>query len=178
VIQLTISEISLGFLKLHSQRDRFGTQFAFELSCSSRTRAVTDAQCRRPVTAFEREYLTIPANSRNKHMLVLTRKPNQSVRIGESITVNIVRIRGNTVQLGIQAPKDVGILRTEIIDRQSAEPGAAAEPKTEESAASDDENELHYLECEIVLDSMLGPDIRPENATKPRNTTLQLLIAP
>ena len=53
-------------------------------------------------------------------MLVLTRKPNQSIRIGNGITINVVRVRGNTVQLGIQAPKEVQILRSELVDKQQS----------------------------------------------------------
>ncbi|MEZ6137329.1 MAG: carbon storage regulator [Pirellulaceae bacterium] len=54
-------------------------------------------------------------------MLVLTRKPQQSVRIGEHITLSIVRVRGNTVQLGIEAPKDVNILRSELVEKPKKE---------------------------------------------------------
>jgi carbon storage regulator len=47
-------------------------------------------------------------------MLVLSRKANQSVRIGDNITINVVRIKGNTIQLGIEAPKDIPVVRAEL----------------------------------------------------------------
>jgi carbon storage regulator len=48
-------------------------------------------------------------------MLVLTRKENQSVVIdGGQITLTILRIRGNQISLGIQAPKEVSVLRAEL----------------------------------------------------------------
>ncbi len=49
-------------------------------------------------------------------MLVLTRKQGQSVVIGGSIEVFVVEIRGEQVRLGIQAPRDVPVVRREVID--------------------------------------------------------------
>lgn len=48
-------------------------------------------------------------------MLVLTRKAKQSIRIADGITIRVVRIKGSTVQLGIEAPKDVQIVRSELL---------------------------------------------------------------
>lgn len=47
-------------------------------------------------------------------MLVLTRKTDQSIEIDGRITVHIVRLKGNSVRLGIQAPDDVRIVRSEL----------------------------------------------------------------
>jgi len=47
-------------------------------------------------------------------MLVLTRKPSQRILIGPDIKVTVVRIDGNTVRLGIEAPQGIEILREEI----------------------------------------------------------------
>ncbi len=44
-------------------------------------------------------------------MLVLNRKQNQQIFIGDNIVITIVEIKGITVRVGIQAPKDVVILR-------------------------------------------------------------------
>ena len=57
-------------------------------------------------------------------MLVLSRKKNESIRIGEDITIVVVEIRGDKVRLGIDAPKDVPVHRREVYDaikRQEAE---------------------------------------------------------
>ncbi|WP_067843219.1 carbon storage regulator CsrA [Amphibacillus sediminis] len=47
-------------------------------------------------------------------MLVLTRKLNQSIQIGEEIEVKVVSIDGDQIKLGISAPKEVDIYRKEI----------------------------------------------------------------
>jgi len=47
-------------------------------------------------------------------MLVLSRKVGESIKIGEGITVVINRIAGNRVTLGLQAPRDMRIIRGEL----------------------------------------------------------------
>ncbi len=47
-------------------------------------------------------------------MLVLSRKESQRVRLGESIVLTIVRVSGDRVRLGIEAPNDIVILREEL----------------------------------------------------------------
>lgn len=49
-------------------------------------------------------------------MLLLTRKIGDSILIGDSIQIQVVKIKGNQVRLGIEAPKDVKIFREEILD--------------------------------------------------------------
>ena len=61
-------------------------------------------------------------------MLVLTRKTDQRICIGEDITVTVVRIKGGSVQLGIEAPDGVQILRGELVaGSQDARKLASAE---------------------------------------------------
>lgn len=47
-------------------------------------------------------------------MLVLTRKVDEKIRIGDDITVTVVKIDKGTVKLGIEAPDNVDIVREEI----------------------------------------------------------------
>jgi carbon storage regulator len=47
-------------------------------------------------------------------MLVLSRKLSQQIMIGSGISITVVKIEGNHVRLGIQAPPDVTILREEL----------------------------------------------------------------
>jgi len=47
-------------------------------------------------------------------MLVLTRKENESIRIGDDIFVTVARIQGNRIRFTIDAPKEVRILRGEL----------------------------------------------------------------
>lgn len=49
-------------------------------------------------------------------MLVLSRKPGEKILIGENVTVTIVRIGPNTVRIGIEAPRDMNIVREELCE--------------------------------------------------------------
>jgi carbon storage regulator len=54
-------------------------------------------------------------------MLVLSRKQSQRIRLGDSITVTVVRVSGDKVRLGIEAPPDMLVLRDEL-DRRERPP--------------------------------------------------------
>ncbi|MCS7204280.1 MAG: carbon storage regulator CsrA [Leptospiraceae bacterium] len=47
-------------------------------------------------------------------MLILTRKTNQSIMIGDEIEIVIVEVRGDQVKLGIKAPKNIPVHRSEV----------------------------------------------------------------
>ena len=47
-------------------------------------------------------------------MLVLSRKPGESIKIGDEIEVTVVRIGPNTVRIGITAPRSLSIVRAEL----------------------------------------------------------------
>ena len=49
-------------------------------------------------------------------MLILSRKINEKVIIGEDITISIIEIRGDQVRIGIDAPKNVKVFRQEVFD--------------------------------------------------------------
>jgi len=49
-------------------------------------------------------------------MLVLSRKPDEKLVIGDSIVLTVVEIKGDTVKLGIEAPSEVKIYRGELYD--------------------------------------------------------------
>jgi carbon storage regulator len=48
-------------------------------------------------------------------MLVLTRRPGQTLTIGDNVTVTVLSIRGSQVRIGISAPNDVAVHREEIL---------------------------------------------------------------
>lgn len=50
-------------------------------------------------------------------MLVLTRKTQQQIKIGNNITVTIVRVTGQAVRVGIEAPEEIRVVRAEIVDK-------------------------------------------------------------
>ena len=54
-------------------------------------------------------------------MLVLTRKPGQSIMIGDGVEVQVLSVAGEKVRLGITAPRDVSIFRDEVYDRIEGE---------------------------------------------------------
>jgi carbon storage regulator len=70
-------------------------------------------------------------------MLVLSRKESQRIRLGDSIVVTIVKISGDKVRVGIDAPADVLVLRDELEVRIETAPnaGAAASPHLPAPAA-------------------------------------------
>jgi carbon storage regulator len=47
-------------------------------------------------------------------MLVLSRKQNERIRVGDSVVVTIVRVSGDKVRIGIEAPANVRVLRDEL----------------------------------------------------------------
>jgi carbon storage regulator len=63
-------------------------------------------------------------------MLVLTRKSNQSIMIGDDIEVSVLAIMGEKVRIGIQAPRDVPVFRREVYleiqEETAAETGKGA----------------------------------------------------
>ncbi|MCL2094193.1 MAG: carbon storage regulator CsrA [Treponema sp.] len=59
-------------------------------------------------------------------MLILSRKINEKIMIGEDISISIIEIRGDQVRIGIDAPKAVKVFRQEVFDAIRAENKAAA----------------------------------------------------
>ena len=54
-------------------------------------------------------------------MLCLSRKKNESIQIGENIFITVIEIQRGYVRLGIDAPKSIAIVRTEIKERPNRE---------------------------------------------------------
>lgn len=54
-------------------------------------------------------------------MLVLTRKSDEAIKLGDDITVTVVEIKGNQVRLGIEAPAGVRIYRNELYEKIRSE---------------------------------------------------------
>jgi carbon storage regulator len=61
-------------------------------------------------------------------MLVLTRKSNQSIMIGDDIEISVLAIVGEKVRIGIQAPRDVPVFRKEVYLEIQDERAEAAKP--------------------------------------------------
>ena len=90
-----------------------------------------DRNARRPVGSWAAAF------NQGEIMLVLSRKRNEVIRIGEDITVVVAEIRGDKVRLGIVAPDDIAVHRQEVYDSiQRDDPAASVK-----SLAKLEENE-------------------------------------
>lgn len=65
-------------------------------------------------------------------MLVLTRKPQEKIRIGDDITITVIKTKGSGVRIGIEAPAEVPVLRGELAAAREAAVEAEAEPPEDE----------------------------------------------
>ncbi|MGC1275307.1 MAG: carbon storage regulator CsrA [Planctomycetaceae bacterium] len=64
-------------------------------------------------------------------MLVLSRKKDEKIIIGENITLMVIEIRGDKVRLGIDAPKDVSVHREEVYNAIKRERNGASGTQVE-----------------------------------------------
>lgn len=55
-------------------------------------------------------------------MLVLARKCEEKIHIGDNITITVLQVKGNSIRLGIEAPREVPVLRGELKFRTEREP--------------------------------------------------------
>ena len=60
-------------------------------------------------------------------MLILSRKTEKKIKIGEDITLTIIEIRGDQVKIGVEAPKNVKVFRQEVFNAIKNENKSAAE---------------------------------------------------
>lgn len=78
-------------------------------------------------------------------MLVLTRKPGQSIMIGDGVEVQVLSVAGEKVRLGITAPQDVSIFRNEVYDRIGSEEAASRDEELDEGTDAAVEDALERL---------------------------------
>lgn len=71
-------------------------------------------------------------------MLVLTRKSNQSIMIGDDIEVSVLSVMGEKVRIGIQAPQKVPVFRKEIYLEIHRETGAVTQVEADGTPAASD----------------------------------------
>ena len=108
-------------------------------------------------------------------MLVLTRKANQQLLIGNDIVITVVKVRGNTIRLGIEAPRDVRVVRSELDAKPETKAGDAAGSDASvtisDLVGADLMLELPELRGEEVSGANRAPSNSAEIAAKP--TTLK-----
>jgi carbon storage regulator len=74
-------------------------------------------------------------------VLILTRRIGETVMIGDEVTVTVLRVKGNQVRLGVNAPKSVSVQREEIFHRIKGE-GADHDGHVERVERPADDGEL------------------------------------
>jgi carbon storage regulator CsrA len=68
--------------------------------------------------------------AKEQTMLVLTRKATEQIQIGENVVVTILRVKGQSVRIGIEAPREVRVIRAEL-------PKTADQPGESQSASAE-----------------------------------------
>lgn len=101
-------------------------------------------------------------------MLVLTRKPREEIRIGDGITITILRVKGQQVRVGIEAPNDIRIVRGEL------DPEIEPEDSDSDDTATPNAKVAGSLPCPAT-ESRIKSDAKPAPSTNPQcqssNTT-------
>jgi carbon storage regulator CsrA len=70
---------------------------------------------------------TFRPGKKENAMLVLTRKIDEQIKIGDDITITVIKLRNNQIRLGIEAPRDVRVLRAELEETKPAQPASPVE---------------------------------------------------
>ena len=83
-------------------------------------------------------------------MLILTRRINETLNIGDDIQVTVLGIKVNQVRIGINAPRDVPVHREEIYQRIKSEEGA--DSFEEDYSTDHDHRSVDYLDDDEVGD--------------------------
>ncbi len=71
-------------------------------------------------------------------MLILSRKIDEKIRIGEDIIITLIDVHGDQVKIGVEAPKEVKVFRQEVFDAIQNENKAAAAGKEKDNKVARD----------------------------------------
>lgn len=69
-------------------------------------------------------------------MLILSRKIDEKIKIGDNITITLIDVHGDQVKIGVEAPKNVKVFRQEVFDAIQSENKAAAVENAPKNAKS------------------------------------------
>lgn len=83
-------------------------------------------------------------------MLILSRKIDEKIKIGDNITITLIDVHGDQVKIGVEAPKNVKVFRQEVFDAIQSENKAAAV----ENKVSDEEKSA--IAAVSALSKLLG----------------------
>jgi carbon storage regulator CsrA len=104
-------------------------------------------------------------------MLVLTRKYQEKIRIGDKITITVLRTKGKSVRLGIEAPSDVPVIRGELSFEVPSDTGgveAAIETSAAQSTAAKRTASRDNAGPEWATDSPRQSNSRPPELQRPQ----------
>ncbi len=71
-------------------------------------------------------------------MLILTRRVGESLKVGDEVSITVLRVKGDQVRLGIDAPDTIAVLREELaerLERQASEATSDTLPTSAEAEA-------------------------------------------
>ncbi len=115
-------------------------------------------------------------------MLVLTRKTQQQIQIGPQITITILKVKGQTIRVGIDAPRDVTVLRAELADKLAVRADAATVQAAQAASQRERQRETAKQETTAPADAVSAEAVPPGAAapdgvalptTLPRCATLR-----
>lgn len=78
-------------------------------------------------------------------MLILSRKIDEKIKIGDDITITLIDVHGDQVKIGVEAPKSVKVFRQEVFDAIQKENKAAVAPENGNNVAIDAVSALSKL---------------------------------
>ena len=105
-------------------------------------------------------------------MLVLSRKRNETIVIGPNVEIHVLKISGNSVRLGISAPKDVKVIRGELapydIEAESSSSQSSQEKARPVDAEAEEACGLRLVaEFDLPLESFGEQELRIANPFAP-----------
>src|SRR5438477_11304625 len=106
-------------------------------------------------------------------MLVLTRKLQQQIKIGDQITVTILKVKGNTVRVGITAPREVRVVRGELPKKTDFTDASTAVISADETVHAASEERTHAPE-ELADENVISFRVRCTPEETPAETPTQV----
>src|SRR6267154_1426187 len=123
-------------------------------------------------------------------MLVLTRRVGESVIVGKDATFTLLRVRGNRIRVGINAPREIAIHREEVYERNNRVGPVTDGFGTDKSTRGNsfDQRQLYCVIIEDILDQFAehllrsepaspGPTSRYERAMERISETVETMVA-